>query len=102
MARCFKHPESQKVEEVSSFQTFMVMFFGPLYLLLSEQMKHLLIWIAVVGLAIVLVPQWTALAAIGLQIFYMAFIQKFLATSYLRQGWVEISEEEARTSDVIG
>ncbi|MFB4392846.1 MULTISPECIES: hypothetical protein [unclassified Pseudomonas] len=102
MARYFKHPGSQKVEEVSSFQTFMVMFFGPLYLLLSEQMKHLLIWIAIVGLAIVIAPQWGALAVLGLQIFYMALIQKFLATLYLREGWVEISEEEARTFDVIG
>lgn len=102
MARYFKHPESQKVEEVSSFQTLMVMMFGPLYLFLSEQFKHLLIWIAVVGLAFVLAPQWVGLVAIGLQIIYMAFIQKFFASAYLREGWVEIGEEEARASDVIG
>ncbi|HEK1770734.1 TPA: hypothetical protein SMR47_004707 [Pseudomonas putida] len=102
MARYFKHSDSQKVEEVSSFQTFMVMFFGPLYLFLSEQLKHLMIWIAIVGLTLTLQPQWTAPVCLGLQLFYMAFIQKMLAARYLREGWVEISEEEARTSDVIG
>ncbi|MDF0730656.1 hypothetical protein P0Y43_07905 [Pseudomonas entomophila] len=102
MARYFKHPKLQKVEEVSSFQTFMIMFFGPVYLLLAEQFKYLLIWIAAMGLVFTLLPQWTAPVAIGLQLFYMAFIQKFLADRYLREGWVEISEEEARTFDVIG
>lgn len=91
MARYFKTPESDQIEEVSAFQVLAILFLGVIYLLFAGLWRHLLIWVAAIGIGIIAGPPWIAIPGIGLPLTYCFFIRKIVADEYLKKGWTEVS-----------
>ncbi|WP_213939303.1 hypothetical protein [Pseudomonas sp. dw_612] len=92
MARYFKHPESDKIEEVDAFQVLATLFFGLLYLFCAELWVHLTICLVVGGIAAAVGGPWFGLALISLHVIYAASIRRIVATAYLKKGWIEVQE----------
>ena len=92
MARYFKHPESDQVEEVDAFQVLAVLFLGPLYLLFAGLWLHLLIWVVAIGLGFLAGPPWAAIPIAVLPILYCFLIRKIVAAEYVKKGWVGVPD----------
>ena len=92
MARYFKDPESEQVEEVSAFQVLAILFLGVIYLLFAGLWRHLLIWVAAIGIGIFAGPPWAAIPVLGLPLVYCFLIRKIVADEYLKKGWVEVPD----------
>ncbi|SDT31772.1 hypothetical protein SAMN05216598_5008 [Pseudomonas asplenii] len=95
MARYFKNPESEQIEEVDAFQVLAVFFLGPLYLLFAGLWRHLLIWAAALGLGALAGPPWMAIPVGGLPLIYCFLIRKIVAEEYLKKGWEEVPDPKA-------
>ncbi|MGA9703164.1 hypothetical protein [Pseudomonas sp.] len=91
MARYFKSPDSDQIEEVDAFQVLAVFFLGPIYLLFAGLWQHLLIWAVAIGLGIVAGPPWAVIPA-ALPIIYCFLIRNIVAKEYLKKGWLEVPD----------
>ncbi|WLH10478.1 hypothetical protein PSH58_16395 [Pseudomonas hefeiensis] len=56
MARYFKNPDSDQVDEVDAFQVLAILFLGVIYLFFAELWRHLLIWPGIVAIGLVAGP----------------------------------------------
>lgn len=92
MARYFKNPESDQIEEVSAFQVLAILFLGVIYLLFAGLWSHLLIWVVAIGIGIIAGPPWMAIPVIGLPLIYCFLIRKIVADDYVKKGWTEVPD----------
>jgi len=95
MARYFKEPNSDQVEEVDAFQVLAILFLGVIYLFFAGLWRHLAIWLGVLAIGLVMGPQWMAGGTALLHIVYCFLIRKIVAQDYLRKGWIEVADPKA-------
>ncbi|MGO4320400.1 hypothetical protein [Pseudomonas sp. KB_12] len=95
MARYFKSPDSDQVEEVDAFQVLAILFLGVIYLFFAGLWRHLLIWLGILAIGLVAGPQWMAGATALLHVVYCLMIRKIVAQDYLRKGWIEVADPKA-------
>ena len=95
MARVFRNPHNGHKEKVFGDSWVGVLLFGAVYLAAKGLWGHFCLWILVVGLSALLLGLPGLLVVVPLaNIAYLFSIQRILANSYLRKGWVEVSGKE--------
>lgn len=92
MARYFKRPGSDQIEDVDSFQVLAILFLGFPDLRLAGLWRHLFIWMVVIALSFIAGPPWMAILSAGLPIIYCFLIRKIVADESLKKGWVEVAD----------
>lgn len=103
MGRSFRNPANGHTESVGGESWLAVLFFGAFYLAYKGLWGHFFIWMAlVVGFSVLTGGPGLIIALPLVSIGYAISINAILANSYLRRGWVEVSDGAPNTeaSDV--
>ena len=93
MARTFRNPANGHTESISREASGLVVLFGPLYLACKGLWGHFFLWLLLVGGLTLATGGPGIIIALPIAIVAYAFsINRIIANSYLRKGWVEVLE----------
>lgn len=91
MARTFRNPVNGHTESISKEAGGLVVLFGPLYLAVRGLWGHFFLWIVLVGGFSLATGGTGIIIALPIAIVaYAISINRIIANSYLRKGWVEV------------
>ena len=103
MEKTFRNPANGHTESVGGMSWLAVLIFGAFYLAYKGLWGHFFIWLLLVGGFSVLTGGPGLIIALPLaSIGYAIGINSILTNSYLRRGWIEVSDDapSAEVSDV--